>query len=196
MKLFPTALLLVVSLTACVSVPGPSGASQWTIELASAAPAPDGPCKIYDELNHLMLEGRLVAGKMDGVWTAWGSGGDRLAVLPYKNGVRSGAFQMWYGPFGDPTARGKLKLEGSFENGVFDGTVTRYFPSGAKRSIRIYGKGALASAHYWSPEGVELSPAEAGKAAAEELISDERYLTALEAMVPQALAQARRKNSS
>jgi hypothetical protein len=188
-------LLLVLLLAACASAPEPSGASKWTIELVSLAPSPDGQCKIYDDANRLMLEGKLVDGKMDGIWTAWGSSGDRLAVLPYLSGVRNGRFQMWYGPLGDPAARGRLKLEGSFDHGSLQGAVTRYFPTGSRRSIRIYENGVLTSARYWSPEGVELSPSEAQKAAADELISDMQYVGALEGMVPQALAQARRKVS-
>lgn len=183
----------VLALTACVNVSAPSGASRWTIELASPGSAPDGACKIYDEANRLMLEGNLAAGKMDGVWTAWGSGGDRLAVLPYINGVRNGPFQMWYGPLRYPGARGKLKLEGAFALGSFAGEITRYSPDGSRSSVRVYQGGALTSARYWSPEGAELPPPEAQKAATEELIADMKYVEALETMVSQALAQAHRK---
>jgi len=194
-QLLIAVLLLVLPFAGCVTSPVPSGPSGWTIELASDARSPDGACRIYDEANHLMLEGNLLAGKMHGTWTAWASTGDRLAVLSYVDGLRSGPFQMWYGPFGDPSARGRLKLEGACERGRFHGSVVRYFPNGARRSVRVYDQGALVSAQYWSENRTELSSVQAEEAALAEVASDINYLETLEAMVRQALEHSHRRGA-
>ena len=69
------------------------------MELSSSESLPNGPCRIYDDIRRLILEGALVSGKTDGTWTPIGSNGDRLAVWSYRQSVRNGAVQMWYGPF-------------------------------------------------------------------------------------------------
>src|SRR5207249_4868483 len=89
--------LLALTLVGCRTVSVSSDASKWTIELASSEPSPSGPCRIYDDLHRLMLDGSLLSGKMDGTWTSTGSDGSRLATWSYREGVRHGPLKMWYG---------------------------------------------------------------------------------------------------
>ncbi len=185
--------VLAFTLVGCRTVSVSSDASKWTIELASSEPLPSGPCRIYDDEDRLMLEGTLASGKMVGTWTSFGSNGDRLAVWSYRDGVRSGPVQMWYGPLAYPKARGRRKLDGAFLDGDYEGTVTRYYPSGARQSVRVYERKVLTSTRYWSPDGVEKSGASAAAEAASELKADMTYLATLEDMVARSLAQARRK---
>ena len=135
-------VFLALALAGCTTITAPNDASKWTIELASSDALPSGPCRVYDEMHRLMLEGTLAAGKMDGTWTHWGSQGDRYGVWSYHQGVRSGPVQMWYTPFANPDARGRLKLEGTFLDGGYEGTVTRYYPSGTSECVRVYERGA------------------------------------------------------
>src|SRR2546426_12839446 len=62
--------LLALTLAGCVTPTVLNDASKWTIELASSEPSPSGPCRIYDDLHRLMLDGTLASGKMDGTWTS------------------------------------------------------------------------------------------------------------------------------
>jgi len=140
-----------------------------------------------------MLEGTLASGKMDGTWTSTGSDGAQLAVWSYRLGVRHGPVRMWYSALDDPEASGHFKLEGTFANGQYDGMVTRYYPFGARQSVRVYERKALKSAQYWSPDGVEKPVESAMGEAAFELKADLSYLATLEDMVRGALAQAQRK---
>ncbi len=188
-----TLVFLALALAGCTTIAAPNDASKWTIELASQDALPSGSCRIYDEKNRLMLEGILASGKMDGTWTQWGSQGDRYAVWSYRQGVRNGPVQMWYTPFTSTDARGRLKLEGKFLDGDYEGTVTRYYPSGAQQSVRVYEHGVLKSSRYWSSDGTEKSAAAAKANAEFELKADLKYLAALEDMVARSLAQAHRK---
>jgi len=190
-----TLVLLALTLAGCTTFTVLNDASQWTIELASSEPLPSGSCKIYDDLDRLMLEGTLSAGKMDGTWTSFSSQGDRLPLLKwsYRNGMRNGPVQMWYGPLAYPAASGHLNTEGTFLNGVYDGAVTAYYPSGAKRCVRVYDHGTLKSCQYWSPEGIEYSTSEAVTEANRETQSDLLYIATEEDVVTRSLAQAHRK---
>lgn len=186
-------VLLALTLTGCVTPTVLNDASKWTIELASSEASPSGQCRIYDDLHRLMLEGSLLSGKMDGTWTATGSDGTRLVVWSYRQGVRSGPVQMWYSALRYPEARGYLKLEGTFVDGAYDGTVTRYYQSGTRQSVRVYERGLLRSSQYWSPSGAEQSAASAKVEAESEHRADMTYLAMFEDMVVRSLAQARRE---
>src|ERR1017187_3441107 len=167
--------------------------SNWTIELASSNSPPSGPCKIYDRQQRLMLEGTLSSGKMEGTWTSFGSNGDRLAVLSYHQGIRNGPVEMWYGAFAFPKAAGHRKLDGTFVDGDYEGTVTRYYPSGARQSERVYEHKALKGARFWLPNGTAKPVAAAMSEAESDHKADMTYLAKLEDMVAQSLAHAQRK---
>jgi hypothetical protein len=188
-----TLALLALALAGCTTFIASKHASQWTIELASSAALPSGACRIYDDANRLMLEGTFASGQMDGTWTHWGSQGGRYAEWSYRRGVRSGPVLMWFTPFTHPAARGILKLEGAFIDGHYEGTVTRYYPSQALQSVRVYERGLLKSSRYWSPGGTEQPAAAAKKEAAAELKVELNYLATLEDMVAQSLALAQRR---
>lgn len=143
-----------------------------------------------------MLEGMLDAGKMDGVWTSWGSQGDRLEMGTYHQGMRNGPVQMWYGPLAFPEARGRWKLEGTFRDGVFDGVVTRYYPSGTRACARLYDHGILKRSDSWMFDGTAESPDAARTEAVTELKADLEYLGTLEDMVARSLVQAQRRGWS
>jgi hypothetical protein len=117
----------------------------------------------------------------------------RLATLLYRQGVRHGPVKMWYGALRYLEAGGHLKLEGAFSEGDYDGTVTRYHPSGTRQSVRVYAHGVLMNSQYWSPSGAEASPAAAAREADFEHKQDMAYLSNLEDMVTRSLAQARRE---
>jgi hypothetical protein len=186
-------VLVALTLTGCRTPTVLNDAGKWTIELASAESPPSGRCWIYDDLHRLMLDGTLAADTMDGTWTSTGSDGTRLAAWSYRHGVRHGPVQMWYGALRYPEAGGRLKLEGTFVDGEYNGTVTRFYPSGTRQSVRMYERGVLRSSQYWSPGGSEASPAAATREAEFEHKQDMNYLSTLEAMVARSLAQARRE---
>jgi hypothetical protein len=185
--------LLALTLTGCVTPTVLNDASKWTIEVASSEPSPSGQCRIYDDLHRLMLEGTLASGKMDGTWTCTGSDGTRLVTWSYRQGVRQGPVQMWYSALHSPEAGGHLKLEGAFADGQYDGMVTRFYPSGARQSVRVYERGVLQRSQYWSSGGSEASVASAKAEADFEHQADMSYLGSLEDMVARSLAQARRE---
>lgn len=166
----------------------------WMIEVESWERSPNGRCRIYDQREQLMLEGTLAQGRMDGEWKSFASTGQELVLLSYREGVREGPVRMWYGPYGFKEAAGRLKLEGAFRGGRYEGEVMRYHPSGKPRMLRVYENGALKTCQAWQDDGTEVP---AGKrledAAAAELEADLAYLTELEGMVNRALMHARRK---
>ena len=187
------ATLLTVMLSGCVGLTPRFEHGPDIVELESSATPPTGRCRIYDWRENLMAEGNLVAGKLDGTWSFFGSQSDRLAMLSYENGVLRGPFQMWYGPWGSPAARGRLKLDGGFVAGRFDGPITRYHPAGPRRSVRIYERGVLKSTQLWAPDGTEQPAASAKQQAILDLKADLQYLKGIEENVSKSLAEGRRR---
>lgn len=185
--------LLILVFAGCATPVVISDASRWTIEVASSDAKPSGLIRIYDDMGRLMLEGSLISGQMDGTWTAWSSQKDRLAEWSYRAGVRNGPVKMWYGRMVYPDALGRLKLEGTFHDGNFDGPVTRYHATGSRRTVRIYEQGKIISAQCWAPDGTEQPPGFTTEVAAEEHKGDMLYLGELEGIVTRSLVQAHRR---
>jgi len=100
---------------------------------------------------------------------------------------------MFYKALRYPEAGGHIKLQGRFADGQYDGTVTRFHPSGARQSVRVYERGVLKSSQYWSPAGSEASSVAAAREADCEHKQDMAYLSTLEDVVARSLAQARRE---
>lgn len=167
-------------------------ASKWTIELTSAATLPSGPCRIYNPENHLFAEGHLVAGVMDGTWTVWANEKNKVCELSYRNGVRHGPVKMWYGTR-FPSECGRLKLEGIFLDGTYDGAVTVYYPSSKRRSLRVYEHGELKRSQLWAPDGTEQPSESARVDAARLLKADMEYVEITEYVVAESLSHAHRK---
>src|ERR1700722_5645077 len=107
-RIFDIALIfLALALAGCATCVVQNDASKWTIKLTSLDSLEDFPkdsyiCHIYDQQNRLMMDGILMAGKMDGSWHSCGSQGEQLAIWSYRGGVRNGPVLMWYGPLEYP----------------------------------------------------------------------------------------------
>ena len=177
----------------CRSVPDMNDPSKETIELTSSDTLPSGPCRIFDPRNRLMLEGTLASGKKDGTWSAWSSQGKKLYMLLYRQDVLNGPVLMWFGSSYASEARGNLMLVGSFLDGVYDGTVIRYYPSGARKSVSVYDHGDLKSSRYWLADGSESSTTVALEMAANDLKTDMAFLAATDEVVATSLAKAQRR---
>ena len=179
--------------TGCNTILTTGDAGRPVVELTSSDVPPSGLCRIYSE-NKLMFEGTLASGKMDGAWAAWNSQGVRIVICTYQQGVRSGLVQMWYGGLSHPEDRWRLKLEGTFLDGVYHGIVTNYSPTDASQLLREYEHGTLKKAwHANLPSGTVTPPDEAQAKAITLLKDDLDYLTMLEGMVNQALTEGQRK---
>ena len=84
-------------------------------------------------------------------------------------------------------------LVGSFLDGVYDGTVIRYYPSGARKSVSVYDHGDLKSSRYWLADGSESSTTVALEMAANDLKTDMAFLAATDEVVATSLAKAQRR---
>ena len=188
-----TIAALAFVFTGCRAVPDMSDPSKGTVELTSSDALPSGSYRIYDPRNRLMLEGTLASGKKDGVWTAWSSKGDKLYELLYRQDVLNGPILMWFGSSYVSKARGHLMLVGSFLDGVYDGKVMRYYPSGARKCVSVYDHGVLKSSQYWLADGSESSTTTAQEQAANDLKSDMAYLAATDEVIATSLATAQRR---
>ena len=191
---FAVASALVLTISACsASAPTQRVVGVGSIEVASSDPLPSGPCRVFDELHRLMLEGTLAAGKMDGTWVATGSDGTKVMEWNYRQGVRHGRVKMWYSGMRDRSEAGKPKLEGVMEDGGWVGTVQRTYPSGARQSERVYEHGVLKSNRYWAPNGIEAPPHIAVEEGNFEHEADREYFEFEETTVAHALAEAPRE---
>jgi hypothetical protein len=139
----------------------------------------------------VQVRGQFVDGKKEGVWDFWHSSGTQLVRVRYTGGIRNGRVTMWYAEpccfAGDEPFN---KLEGTYVNGVYDGTKSSYYPSRSierLRSVTYFTRGEIVSAEHWDPDHRKVSPAEALAAAERDVESDEAYFQRLDAIVRDAI---------
>lgn len=140
----------------------------------------DGPVEIWLSTGVKQAAGKFNQGQPDGVWTFWDSGGTRIAELTYRDGTFAGNVISWHGTAAGPRDRGKLRLRGSFMDGMWHGSVLTYYPDGRMRSERVYNEDNLTGAFANNPQGQPLDSDAALKIAAEDEGQDNAFVDALD----------------
>ena len=140
----------------------------------------DGPVEIWLPTGVKQAAGKFNQGQPDGVWTFWDSGGTRIAELTYRDGTFAGSVISWHGTAAGPRDRGKLRLRGSFMDGMWHGSVLTYYPDGRMRSERVYNEDNLTGAFANNPQGRPLDSDAALKIAAEDESQDNAIVDTLD----------------
>lgn len=143
----------------------------------------DGPIEIWLSTGEKQAAGKFNQGQPDGVWTFWDNGGTRIAELTYRDGTFSGSVTSWHGTAAGPRDRGKLRLRGSFMDGMWHGSVLTYYPDGRMRSERVYNEDSLTGAFANNPKGEAFDTATALKIAAEDESVDNAFVDNLDNFV-------------
>lgn len=165
--------------------------SKHTLQIASSAEPLTGVVRLARPDGVLEGEGTLKAGKLDGEWGAYTSDGKKLASLTFREGVRQGPVKIYFRA-GPTEPLGRLRLEGSMAEGVFEGTATSWYGNGTKRTERKYAKGKLTSARAWQNDGTE-GPADKALALAEaDTKSDLALLETCERILREVVAKGQR----
>lgn len=129
--------------------------------------------------------GRYLHGEPDGKWTFWDESGTKIAEVNYHSGTFSGAVILWYNTASGPRARGKVKLRGSFLDGMWEGSILTYFPAGRTRSERVYQEGIVTAAYAYNENGQRFTEADARRIAAEDEAADNAMVDAIDEYIRQ-----------
>ena len=130
----------------------------------------------------LRVSGAFTRGKRTGTFLFWASSGARIALLPYDDDLLTGTVALWHSAANTKTEPA-TKLEAVYANGLRAGTVRSWYPDGRPRADFRYDKGVLEEARAWNEKGAPMTDAEVRAMEARDLVEDERYYTALEAIV-------------
>ncbi|MFI5356070.1 MAG: toxin-antitoxin system YwqK family antitoxin [Opitutales bacterium] len=142
-----------------------------------------GPVEIWSTPLTREAAGNFHNGKPDGVWTFWDREGLKIAEITYRDGTFNGTVTMWNDTEAGPEARGKLKFRGSFNDGMWQGSVLTYYPDGKTRSERDYEADTLKAAYAYNPAGREFNEEYSKKIAASDEKHDNAYVDALDAFI-------------
>lgn len=139
-----------------------------------------GPVEIWATPEHRQCAGQYRNGEPDGKWTFWDEVGTKTAEITYRSGTFTGSVTMWHNSASGPRYRGKLKLRGSFLDGMWQGSILTYYPNGKIRSERTYVDGMVTAAYAYHPKGKAIAEREAIKIAQQDEKSDNAYVDALD----------------
>lgn len=142
-----------------------------------------GRIEIWSTATAKAAEGEFNNGKADGTWSFWDDDGTKIAELNYRDGTFNGSVTMWQGTAAGPRARGKLKLRGSFVDGMWQGSVLTYYPDGRDRSERIYDQDEITAAYAYDIHGRAMPAAQAKKVATSDERVDNAFVDALDGYV-------------
>lgn len=156
-----------------------------TLTDAAPVPAASGESKrfvIRDKQQRLRVDGRVNAGRMDGMWIYYDSKGEKLAIVNYRLDQRQGPVQLYY-VTADGPAVGRVRMLGNYDRGSAQGMITSRWASGGKKLERDFDHGMIQGARGWTEKNTRMSDGEAMKAAIDESRAEDALLTELENFV-------------
>jgi antitoxin component YwqK of YwqJK toxin-antitoxin module len=171
------------------------GATTWLLaDEANSKPDPqvrgtqvngvyDGKVEIWSTPAIKQAAGDYANGEPDGTWTFWDESGTKIVEFNYQLGTFTGAVTMWYDASTGPRVRGKIKFRGSFNDGMWAGSVLTYYPDGKMRSERVYTEGVVSQSYAYNPRGQALTSEDAKRVAAEDEATDNAYVDALDEFI-------------
>jgi len=142
-----------------------------------------GPIEIWTTPEYRQAAGNYYKGEPDGKWTLWDEAGTKVAEITYRMGSFTGTVIMWHNSASGPRMRGKLKMRGSFNDGLWQGSVMSYYPNGKVRCERNYANGEITSAYAYQPSGKAIADKEAMKIALKDEEADNAYVDAVDAFI-------------
>jgi antitoxin component YwqK of YwqJK toxin-antitoxin module len=143
---------------------------------------PHGAYELRSPDGTLRVAGAFTRGKRTGSFLYWSSAGVRIAHLPYDDDMLSGTVALWYSE-GGAKSEPKSKLEAVYSHGRRAGSVRSWYPNGRPRAEFRYEQGVLADARAWSVKGGKMTDADARAMAARDVVTDDQFYNALEAIV-------------
>jgi|UniRef100_UPI004049DCAF antitoxin component YwqK of YwqJK toxin-antitoxin module len=143
----------------------------------------DGKVEIWSTPTVKQAAGGFANGEPDGTWTFWDESGTKIVEFNYQLGPFTGAVTMWYDTSAGPRIRGKIKFRGSFDDGMWAGSVLTYYPDGKMRSERVYTDGVVTQSYAYNPRGQTLSEEDAKRVATEDESTDNAYVDALDEFI-------------
>lgn len=178
-----TALLGVVCLVPALSAAGSTKKSAPEVRGTKVNGVYDGHVEIWSAPLTREAAGSFRNGQPDGVWTFWDSGGTKVIEITYREGTFSGPVFMWQGTNTGPHLRGKLKMRGAFDDGMWQGSVLTYYPDGRDRCERVYHDNNITAAYAYTPRGKAMDEKQALRVAAQDEHQDNTFVDAIDAFV-------------
>ena len=177
-------------LLAAGALAAPASAESFDVRGACRDGEAQGIYELRDARGSLRVLGAFSRGKRTGSFIYWTAGGDRIAHIPYDDGVASGTAALWYSGAG----RGRepqQQLEAAYAKGVLHGAKRSWHPDGSPRGDYAYERGALVAAKAWGANGAALADGEARAQATRDAEDEARTYATLGAIVDRNLPACR-----
>ena len=172
----------------------PSGSAASAERLVASGGCRDGvPNGTYELRNadgRMRVIGAFAKGRRTGTFLFWTAAGDRVAVIPYENDIKTGTVALWHAPAfqrGEP----RRKLESAYSDGVRNGATRSWYVDGKPRAEYRYERGELAAAEAWGKSGERLPESAARRLAEQDRASDAGVYAAFEQTIAQHLPNCR-----
>lgn len=114
-----------------MGAPPPKGDEVWCQKIVDGKAIKDGLFIAYGDGGNKMIQGFYRDGIQEGEWTTWYASGQRSAVDHYRHGLQDGLHTSWY-------INGVKAIEGEYRMGQREGTWTQWDPSGLTSKQIIY----------------------------------------------------------
>jgi hypothetical protein len=157
----------------------------------SADGKPEGLFELRTPDGKVQVRGNFEQGRKTGTWIFADSGGVKVAELTYRDGLRDGPFQMWYGSFAFPESAGKDKLAATFDADQLDGDKTRWRKDGSPECKTRFDHGTIINAECWDGNGVQKSQSDSLKMARDELKADEEWFKEMDGWIDGSIRAAK-----
>jgi len=181
-----TVLTLAVAVALVAGVDARADAQSYIVAGACRDGQPNGAYELKMPDGRVRVVGAFAKGRRTGTFIFWAANGQRVAVIPYDEDVKSGTVATWYA---EAVTRGDLrrKLEASYVRDVLHGLTRSWYASGRLRGEYRYEQGALVEASGWAENGARLQEAEARRMADVDRAAAEKFYADLEQVVAENL---------
>jgi hypothetical protein len=142
-----------------------------------------GSYHLYNSRGDLQASGQFKDGRRHGVWTFWDSQGTKIVELTYMDGMREGAYRMWYGSFAFPASAGNRKVAGEFSGNREEGKKWTWWTGGNLQCEVQFKNGEATDARCWTKNGEALQEGEAIDTARHQSQADADYISTLDEVV-------------
>ena len=112
-----------------------------------------GPYRVKTQSGLVRIEGRYQGDNRSGEFTFYDAAGQKLIVLPYRNGFIHGTVSAWYQDAGGNSPEPQLKLISDIEGGFVIGRYQTWYENGNPRSSFELGNGTIKSGTVWNTDG-------------------------------------------
>ena len=115
-----------------------------------------GPYAVKTQSGQVRISGHYADGSRDGDFTFFDPEGNRIILLPYRNGFIHGTVTAWHSDGSDAEPEPQLKLVSDIEGGFAIGRYQTWYENGVQRSSFELENGVIKSAEIRNTDGAVM----------------------------------------